>query len=208
MQLDIDKSLEAVYNMFKGMDFDKIPQQESTQNPIPKQEPIQDAPKVMLDRAFETTKNVLGTEFFDISYDGSTITVKEKGCVDEDQEYPKIIASLLEFMISNGYNVQPIPEIKIIRDVEESKSFFGKTAYYDPSNMEIVLYIEGRHKKDVVRSFSHEMIHHMQNLEGRLGEVSTTNTNEDENLEELEKEAYLKGNMIFRSWEDSIKNKK
>ena len=43
--------------------------------------------------------------------------------------------------------------------------------------MAIVLYTEGRHPKDVVRSFAHEMIHHIQNLEDRLENISTTNTN-------------------------------
>jgi hypothetical protein len=50
------------------------------------------------------------------------------------------------------------------------------------------------------------MIHRIQDNENRLGNVNTTNTNEDGDLEELEKEAYLKGNMTFRNWEDSVKN--
>ena len=45
----------------------------------------------------------------------------------------------------------------------------------------------------------------MQNLEGRLGNIHTSDTNEDDNLLELEKEAYLKGNITFRNWEDSVK---
>ena len=57
-----------------------------------------------------------------------------------------------------------------------------------------------------MRSFAHEMVHHTQNLEGRLGGIGTTNTNEDSKLQELEKEAYLKGNITFRNWEDSIKD--
>ena len=57
-----------------------------------------------------------------------------------------------------------------------------------------------------MRSFAHEMIHHKQNLEGRLGNISTSNTNEDSDLLDLEKEAYLEGNITFRNWEDSIKN--
>jgi hypothetical protein len=52
------------------------------------------------------------------------------------------------------------------------------------------------------------MIHRMQDNEGRLGNINTTNTNEDDSLEELEKEAYLKGNITFRNWEDSVKNVK
>jgi hypothetical protein len=68
----------------------------------------------------------------------------------------------------------------------------------------------GRLPKDVCRSFTHEMIHHMQNMEGRLeGLAATTNTNEDSHLQEIEKEAYLKGNITFRNWEDGVKiNKK
>ena len=50
------------------------------------------------------------------------------------------------------------------------------------------------------------MIHHIQNLEGRLGDISTSNTNKDEHLLEIEKEAYLQGNITFRNWEDKYKN--
>lgn len=206
MQLDIDKPLESVYDLFKGMRFDQVPKKEVGNIPKQSIEPIKN--NIMLDRAYETTKNVLGVNYFDIAYDGSTITVRDKEHQEDSHTYPNLIASLLEYMMSSGYNIQPIPEIKIVRDPQEARSFFGKTAYYDPTNKEIVLYVEGRHRKDVIRSFAHEMIHHIQNLEGRLGGVQTTNTNEDANLTELEKEAYLNGNMIFRSWEDGIKNKK
>jgi hypothetical protein len=80
----------------------------------------------------------------------------------------------------------------------------GKTAYYDPINKSIILYTYGRHPKDIVRSYAHEMIHHIQNLEGRLGDVSTTNTLEDDHINDLEKEANLKGTMTFRNWTDSL----
>jgi hypothetical protein len=49
------------------------------------------------------------------------------------------------------------------------------------------------------------MIHHKQNLEGRLENIGTTDTNKDEYLQEIEKEAYLEGNITFRNWEDSVK---
>lgn len=75
--------------------------------------------------------------------------------------------------------------------------------------MEITLYTAGRHPKDILRSLAHEMIHHKQNLEGRIGDgrIQTTNVNEDEYLQEIEKEAYLEGNMCFREWTDSITKK-
>ena len=125
------------------------------------------------------------------------------------QETPsltKYMASLLEYMIDQGLKITPLPEIKTIRDEANAKDLFGRTAYYDPNKKEVVLYIEGRHDKDILRSFSHEMIHHMQNLEGRLGNIQTSNTNESDHLAEIEKEAYLMGNMTFRNWEDKLKN--
>ena len=109
-------------------------------------------------------------------------------------------------MIDEGINILPLPEIKIKRDIAESSNFFGKTAYYSPDTQEVVLYVEGRHPKDVMRSFVHEMIHHKRNLEGRIGSIGTTDTNKSEHLLEIEKEAYLQGNITFRNWEDSIKN--
>ena len=103
-------------------------------------------------------------------------------------------------------NILPLPEIKTIQDKENAANFFGKTAYYDPAKKEVALYTTGRHPKDIVRSFVHEMVHHIQNLENRLGNITTSDTNEDDSLLELEKEAYLLGNITFRNWEDSVKN--
>jgi hypothetical protein len=108
--------------------------------------------------------------------------------------------------MDQGMKITPLPEVKVKKDLVEAEDFFGKTAYYSPNEKEVVLYTQGRHPKDVMRSFVHEMIHHMQNLEGRLGKVNTSNTNEDTELLEIEKEAYLKGNITFRNWEDKIKN--
>ena len=122
-----------------------------------------------------------------------TINVKEK------------IAALMDHMIEKGMNIEPLPTVEFVDgDTENAKNFFGKTAYYDPNEQHIVVYTEGRHPKDIVRSFSHEMIHHIQNLEDRLGDVSTTNTMEDDNIDKLEQEANLRGTMTFRNWTDSL----
>jgi hypothetical protein len=115
------------------------------------------------------------------------------------------IAELTNYMREKGYNIDPVPSIVLVDDdVSNAEEFLGKTAYYDPINKSITIYTYGRHPKDIVRSFSHEMIHHIQNLEGRLGDVSTTNTLEDDHINDLEKEANLKGTMTFRNWTDSI----
>ena len=104
-------------------------------------------------------------------------------------------------MIDKGMNIEPLPSMEFIDgDSENAKDFLGKTAYYDPENKHIVLYTEGRHPKDIVRSYAHEMIHHIQHLEDRLGDVSGTDTTSDEHLTKLEQEANLRGTMTFRNW--------
>jgi Zn-dependent peptidase ImmA (M78 family) len=116
-----------------------------------------------------------------------------------------IIKSLTEFMLDKGMNIKPLPKVKFVEDdVENARNFFGKTAYYDPNQRVIVLYTMDRHPKDVMRSFAHEMIHHMQNCDDRLGNITTQDTNEGGDLPEIEKEAYEKGNMTFRNWTDTL----
>jgi hypothetical protein len=123
--------------------------------------------------------------------------------------YPPMIKSLTEFMLNKGMNIRPLPKVKFIEDdAENAKDFFGKTAYYNPTEKTIVLYTMGRHPKDVMRSFSHEMVHHMQNCDDRLKDISTTNITEDDYLYELEEEANKLGTMTFREWTDSINLKK
>jgi glycine cleavage system regulatory protein len=101
--------------------------------------------------------------------------------------------------------VTPIPEVKIRHDEENAGNLFGRTGYYQPDTQEIVLYVTNRHPKDVLRSFCHELIHHMQNLEGRDLTFYTTDVHADENLKAIEQEAHAKGSFLFRDWENSNK---
>jgi hypothetical protein len=122
-----------------------------------------------------------------------------------EHDYPKLIKSLTEYMLSKEMNIRPLPKVKFVNDdIENARDFFGKTAYYDPNNRVIVLYTMGRHPKDVMRSYAHEMVHHMQNCDDRLQNISTQNTNEEGDLPEIEREAYEKGNMTFRNWTDTL----
>ena len=121
----------------------------------------------------------------------------------------KGIVSLTKYMVDNGMNISPLPKLKVIdNDKENADKLLGYTAHYNPGTKCITLYTLNRHPKDVLRSYTHEMVHHMQNLENRLGDVNTTNTNEDGALPDIEREAYEKGNMMLRNWEDNIKAEK
>jgi hypothetical protein len=123
--------------------------------------------------------------------------------------YPPLIKSLTEYMLEKGMNIRPLPKVKFVdNDGENAKDFFGKTAYYDPNNRVITLYTMNRHPKDVMRSYAHEMIHHEQNCNDKLNNINTTNTNEDGDLPEIEREAYEKGNMTFREWTDLLTSNK
>jgi len=133
--------------------------------------------------------------------------LKENASYSQHIDVIEKIAQLTNHMVNKGMNIEPLPTMEFIDgDSENAKDFFGKTAYYDPNKQHIVLYTEGRHPKDIVRSYAHEMIHHIQYLEDRLGDVAGTNTTEDDHLDKIEQEANLRGTMTFRNWTDSILN--
>ena len=108
------------------------------------------------------------------------------------------------------FNIQNTPKLCLKNDEENAQNLLGKTAYYNPSDMSIVLYITNRHPKDICRSFAHELVHHHQHERGdlELGDASSpTYAQDDPHMRKMEMEAYLKGNLLFRDWEDKVKNK-
>jgi len=103
------------------------------------------------------------------------------------------------------------PTLFLRSDAQNAVNPLGKTAFYDPAAKSITLYITNRHPKDVMRSFSHELVHHTQNCNGKFDNVNGSEMGEgyaqnDDHLREMEREAYEMGNLCFRDWEDSIKN--
>lgn len=122
-----------------------------------------------------------------------------------------LLVGITLYMEDKGVQLTPLPKVVINRDNQYEFDPFGKTAYYDPENRVVVLFVAGRHIKDVLRSFAHEMIHHNQNLTGmfnssHLGALEDPRYAEnDEHLNNMEKDAYLRGNIFFRSWEDGYK---
>jgi hypothetical protein len=122
-------------------------------------------------------------------------------------DFKPLIKSLTSSMEKDGLILKPYPKIIFKHDEEaNAEDFFGKTAYYDPNNNEVVLYTLGRHPKDIMRSYAHELIHVHQNHEDRLEGINTDDVNEDDYLEKIEREAYEKGNISFRSWTNKILN--
>ena len=111
------------------------------------------------------------------------------------------------------FNIQQAPKVFLRQDEENAEKLFGRTAYYDPNESTIVVFITNRHPKDILRSFCHELIHHVQNERGDLitgDTLSPTYAQDDEHMRKMEMEAYLKGNLLLRDFEDNFKyeNKK
>jgi len=131
--------------------------------------------------------------------------ISKKG-LENDTDFIEKLVSLTDYMMDH-INIEPLPDINFVEDdTKNADDFFGKTAYYNPNDKSITLYTLKRHPKDVLRSFAHEMVHHKQNLEGKLNDIKGQNINEDDYLKELEREAYEYGNgLLFRGWENSIK---
>jgi len=101
------------------------------------------------------------------------------------------------------------PRLFLKGDSQNADNPLGKTAFYDPDAKAVTLYITGRHPKDVMRSLSHELVHHTQNCNGQfnnVGDMGEGYAQSDDHLREMEREAYETGNMCFRDWEDSIKS--
>ena len=106
------------------------------------------------------------------------------------------------------FNIRTTPKLFLRQDKENGAMILGRTAFYDPSELKIVLFVTGRHPKDILRSFAHELIHHVQNERGdlNLGDSSDPQyAQKDDHLRKMEMEAYLKGNMLMRDFEDNFK---
>ena len=100
------------------------------------------------------------------------------------------------------------PRLFLRQDTTNADNPLGKTAYYNPQAKSVTLYITGRHPKDVMRSLSHELVHHKQNCGGEFDnetEMGEGYAQNNPHLRGMESEAYQMGNMCFRDWEDSIK---
>lgn len=219
-----DKMVDSIDEVFEKLfSTKKVIKEGSSGTPIAPSSAISSKDKADLVNLYDQIRNSINPQDFTVEFQQDRIYItkakslgKERDYTpsqrmlpentEESFEYTPYIASLLEYMIDQGMKVVPLPEVTIKRDETEASNFFGKTAYYDPIEKRVVLHIAKRHPKDVMRSFTHEMIHHIQNLEGRLENITTSNTNEDDYLQEIEKEAYLNGNITFRNWEDFIKN--
>lgn len=133
-------------------------------------------------------------------------TINNPANIDLSQLEPHVQSMYNHFDQKLSFNKPPT--MVFDSDPSNQSNVLGKTAYYDPDSLQIHIYSDGRHPKDMLRSIAHELIHHQQNLEGRLnvgGYHGEGYYLENKELKKLEQEAMLEGNAIMREWEDTIK---
>ena len=63
----------------------------------------------------------------------------------------------------DGMKIDPLPSVQLVdsSNVKNSRSdLLISTGRYMPTLNSIVLYIDNRHLKDILRSYCHELVHH------------------------------------------------
>lgn len=123
------------------------------------------------------------------------------------QMFRDYVDEINRFFRDNGQVVDPLPEVKIDFSEQDAYDPFIETANYDPKARRITLFVGNRHVKDILRSYCHELFHHVQNLSGNgnFGDArGDLSGNPD--LEALEGDAYMNGNVLFRKWTETKKN--
>lgn len=128
-----------------------------------------------------------------------------------DQPLKKHLAEIANYMQECGVDLYPFPSVKLIKTPQPGDPLTNMTGYYNPGEKVVVLYVNGRHLKDILRSYAHELIHHNQNLSGlmtpdKMGEGNDPKyAQNNPHLRSLEEDAYKRGNMLFRDWTDNKK---
>lgn len=159
---------------------------------------------------------------------GKRIFILEHMMPQDTDTFKSHLAQLFEYL-QKELQLKTIPKVKLLSDQKNADKVLGKTAYYDTDSKTVYLYETNRHQKDILRSFAHEVIHHWQHENERLqtsskggngkgggkkkGESPSPShqdpqyAQKDPWLRQMEKQAYLLGNILFRDWEDQKKAK-
>lgn len=129
-------------------------------------------------------------------------------CSEQDTQNLEEYIRHLYGYIKNKLQFKVAPLIKLIDDEKNSQNPLGQTGHYDPDRKEITVFITDRHIKDILRSIAHELIHHNQNCNNKISgdsDMSEGYAQRDQDLRNLEEEAYSQGNLLFRDWENQMK---
>ena len=124
------------------------------------------------------------------------------------KEFEPLIQDMYKFG-NKRFGFKKPPVINFVSDANNHR-LLGKTGQYDPNTMEITIFTDNRHPKDMMRSIAHELIHHLQNLNNEFDMHTQTYAGyaqKDPHMRKMEADAYLRGNLLFRDWEDGYKSR-
>ncbi len=118
----------------------------------------------------------------------------------------KYIDSIEQFYLEHGIQIDPMPGVILNNDDQGVDNPFIKTGHFDPANNQIVLFVNGRHLKDVLRTLCHELIHASQHTvdPDSFEDVGVGPLEEDPELEQIESDAFTRGNLMFRKWTEQF----
>lgn len=114
---------------------------------------------------------------------------------------------VISFFKENGIDLgEKTPEISFDASPASRFDVFAPTGHYNFTNDEITLRTDNRHAKDIMRTLCHELIHAWQyrrDPEGYMKFDKTGNLKDNAELLEYEREAYERGNVLFRMWTEA-----
>lgn len=121
---------------------------------------------------------------------GKPKTIKQLREEITRKEFGPMLDTFVSFA-SDKLGIETMPKIRFKSDDDEYNSF----AAYNPSNHELSVHTKNRHPMDVFRSVAHELVHHKQKEENRIGKNIAK---EGETGSDIENEANSEAGKIMR----------
>lgn len=121
----------------------------------------------------------------------------------DNRKFQDYVDQINRFFVEQGVKIEPFPKLRLLRGNGNRFDPFAPTGNYAGDTQTVTLYIGQRHLKDILRSYCHELIHHNQNLKDpeRFASLNKSGAlQENSALEKFERDAYSRGNLLFRRW--------
>lgn len=126
-------------------------------------------------------------------------------------DFSQLVSIMDEFIPYSKEYLGYDKPVKVVLDYpQDYRDPFAPTGQYDPRTSTIVVFVQGRHPKDILRSLSHELSHHHQNCRGMfapnlMGDGAVEGyAQTNSHLRKMEKEAT---NLMLRDFEDKRRKK-
>ena len=128
-------------------------------------------------------------ELYRVAKEYTSSLIKEE--IDH-KNFGPMLDSFVEFA-SKHLGIESLPKISLHKAGEEDQSSFGG---YRPGSRSISVHTKSRHPMDIFRTVAHELVHHRQNEQGQLEDVSISGATGSP----IENEANAKAGQIMRHY--------